>query len=337
MDIGSNDETALEWPVNVAIFASREETVSLEATIRAVSVAAPSSTVIDVLINGNAALGIDIVKVFGTASPPGPTIRVWSFALADKANAWNWYVHDIWSPASSTFFVDGYVRVRPDALSALRRAASDAPRSLAATGVPTSGRSSAGLRSEMLSAGGLHGNLYMLTRSSIELIRARRFRLPLGIYRTDSTLGAALSFAMDPASNEWSPRTFIAVSAHATWDRDVETLLSYRALNSYFKRRQRQAQGILENAAVSDHLASRKLRPETLPRTVEELVLEWARASSAQVHRITRRSLLSRQAMRKMRMPRDWSLADAAPALLLDEGRQVARALEAYCDQGAAS
>ncbi len=148
------------------------------------------------------------------------------------------------------------------------------------------------------------------------MIRTRDFRLPLGIYRTDATIGAALAFGMDPSVNPWNPRAAIAVSEHATWDIDHKMWWSIREIASYMKRKKRQAQGALENAAVEDLFAQRRIAPEHLPRTVEELVLAWTRACPASAHRLLRNSPYRRAALENLKSGRDWSAAEQAPQLL---------------------
>ena len=299
-----------------AIFTSRESLLVLLRCVEAAAGALPERSVIDILVNGNVGLANTAAEHFQRAAGGSVDVRVWSIRLGDKANAWNWYVHELWAPADWTYFIDGYVRVRPGALTALARAATEQPRAMAATGVPTSGPSAKGSREYMLVYGGIHGNLHVLPRTTVELIRARGFRLPIGIYRTDSVLGAALSFGMDPASIRWDPRGFIAVSAEATWDRDEDAWWSYGRMLGQLKRRTRQAQGDLENAAVSHVLARQRLRPEQLPATVDDLVLGWAEARPDQARRRTWTSPFGMLALRKLRTGRDWSGAQIHPQLL---------------------
>jgi hypothetical protein len=315
-----------EASANVAIIASRESAAVLVRCIEAAAQAASRThAFIDVIVNGNAALAEDAAARLGAGMPDrdAPPLRLWSIELADKANAWNWYVHHIWSPAASTFFVDGYVQPRPDAFVALERAVREQPDALAATGVPTHGRSARRLRELALRIGGLHGNLHLLSQPAMLLLRGRGFRLPVGLYRTDSTLGAALSFGMDPASTPWSPQRFIAVCADATWDRDEGLGWSWATAASYFKRRGRQAQGRLENAAVSHFLGRKKLAPEQLPRTVEELVIAWAKARPGDAQRLTGLSPLAAAAMRRLRSPAERPAADTPPKLLFTRGARA--------------
>ncbi len=164
----------------------------------------------------------------------------------------------------------------------------------------------------MLADGGLHGNCYALRGSTVSLLRARGFRLPLGLYRNDSLIGAVMAFGADPAREAWTPRR-IAVVADATWDNDVAPLGVAR-LRTYVKRRLRQAQGTLENEAVREHLAVRKRSPESLPRTVSELVAGGPSDAIAR-HRVVERPWL-RAASRRLAAPVDWTRCNGQPRLL---------------------
>lgn len=57
-------------------------------------------------------------------------------------------------------------------------------------------------------------------------------------------LGAALTFRLDPAKSQWTRGSVVAV-ADATWDVDGISELTYKNVIGYFKRRLRQAHGVL--------------------------------------------------------------------------------------------
>ena len=264
-------------PWSVAIFTSREDAGVLRATLQAVLAAvAPNASdqpcTVDLLVDGNATTA-DAIAAWEPAGALAAraTVRLWLLPWGDKACAWNRYVHELAPVDAVAFFVDGYVRPAPDALQRLAAALRRTPRAWAATGVPTVGPSAAAQRARLLADGGLHGNLYALSPDAMRLLRARDFRLPLGLYRNDSLIGAVACFAGDPAHQRWDP-TRIAVVADATWTNDQLPTISVARLRAYLKRRMRQAQGLLENAAVRRHLAVEQRPPEQLPRTVEALV-----------------------------------------------------------------
>lgn len=99
-------------------------------------------------------------------------LRIWYINFPDKALTWNLYTHDIWKGTQYCFFIDGYVQVNHDALDLLEKSLKRSNSFLAATGTPSVGRNADKLRATMLSEGGIHGNLYVLTEYTMnELIK----------------------------------------------------------------------------------------------------------------------------------------------------------------------
>lgn len=312
-------EESSTWAV--AIFAARETPSVLTGTVRAtIAACAGKRATIDVLINGNQALAHDFSEIVGTLAAHSCTLRVWSIDTPDKAHTWNEYVHRIWDTEGITYFIDGYARPKPDALHAIERHLAAKPNAMAASGVPTSGRSAKKMRETMLRrGGGIHGNLYALTASSMKGVKTTSFRLPLGLYRTDPLLGAALTYRLDPSNNQWTRGSVVAVG-DATWDVDGISELNYKNAIGYFKRRVRQAQGTLESQAFRDHMSIKRLPPRLLPATAEEMVTNWLK-----FHPVPARSLFFKQPLclyvaRQLRKPRDWSKTQVAPKLLRKHG-----------------
>jgi hypothetical protein len=308
----------MEW--SVAIFSSRETLQTLSSSIDAIlSATNETASVVDVMVNGNRELANDVGRYIETLHPVGRArtrVRVWYVLVGDKAHAWNQYVHNVLSPSDIAFFVDGYAQVMPDALKLISDALSGTPNALAASGVPTVGRSSEMQTEVMLREGGIHGNLYALRGDFLARLRATGFQLPLGLYRTDGVLGAAISFALDPASNDWDS-SLIFVHPKATWKNRPLTWGSAADIRSHLKKVMRQAQGVLENRAVREHLAIQKKTPQSLPRTSAELVWSWISAHPMPALKSFTNPLCMVAAWR-LRKPRDWSEA-SAPAQLVNQ------------------
>lgn len=243
-------------------------------------------------------------------------IRVWSIKLGDKAHAWNQYVHLVAPNAKLYFFVDGYVRMKLDALQLLDDGLVARAEALGATGVPTTGRTATVSRQRMLIEGGIQGNLFALKTQSMHALRQAHFNLPLGIYRTDATLGAVLAFGLDPSRNKWDLKGRVFVHPQATWTTSEKKWWRYAELNSQFKRMLRQSQGVLENEAVKDFLAVQRRAPRELPRTASELVLDWAKNHPDEVSALLWKTPLTRFALKKFLEPRDWTSADILPELI---------------------
>ena len=313
----------------IAIFAARESPSVLAATVRAAIAACTGrQATIDVLINGNQQLAVNFSDLAKTIAVGGCTLRVWSIAAPDKAHTWNEYVHRIWDAGGIAFFIDGYARVKPDALHAIDQCLNTSPDAMAASGVPTCGRSAKRLRDGMLRAGGIHGNLYALKGDSMRAIRSADFRLPLGLYRTDPMLGAVLRYRFDPANNPWRPGTTVVV-ASATWDVDGISELNYKNIVGYFKRQLRQAHGVLESLAVREHMTVKRLPPQLLPVTAQAMISQWLAAQPAQARSLFLKQPSCLYAARQLRRPRNWSATEVAPVLLQTYGTEEASRLKA--------
>lgn len=303
-------------PWAVAIFAARETSSVLSGTVRAaVAACAGRTATIDVLINGNESLASKFSDEIEAIATDECTLRVWSIAAPDKAHTWNEYVYRIRDTDGLTFFVDGYARPRPDAFAAMERHLAEKPNALAASAIPSTGRTAKRTREKMLRTGGIQGNLYALTRKSMNEVRVTGFRLPLGLYRTDPLLGAALTFRLDPSNHQWTRGSVVAVG-DATWDVDGISDLSYKNVVGYFKRRLRQAQGALESQAFRDHMSIKRLPPRLLPMTTCEMVDNWVTSQPALARSLFLKQPLSLYAARQLRKPRDWIKTETAPVML---------------------
>ena len=188
----------------VSIYAARETLAVLEQTVMCAmrSAADMNNAVVDVLVNGNPSLARELADSAPLLAmvPRSVRLRIWSFSIGDKAFTWSEYVHRIAPQAAISVFVDGYARVDEGAFASLEKTLAASPSALAVTGVPRYGRSARRLADEMRCEGGLHGNLYALGWRAMSQLQSLNFRLPMGLYRTDSALGAAL-FASSWASD----------------------------------------------------------------------------------------------------------------------------------------
>lgn len=280
--IGGAGDAAADPEWAVAIIASREDGTTLAATIESVLDACDAhETTIDLLVNGNPGLVREIAQQLARGHiARGRTgrVRLWSIDFGDKANAWNQYVHQVWPGSRLVFFVDGYCRVEQPAFEALASGLERQPDCLAATGIPSTGRSAGRLRRQMQSEGGIHGNLHALRGEVLAKMRSLGFRLPVGLYRTDALVGAALSFNLDPGRFEWDPRRILLVGdarwslRHLSWWRPSD-------LKAHAKRRLRQEQGRLENLAVRRQFAELRRPLGNLAPTVRLLVEDWLQQS----------------------------------------------------------
>lgn len=273
----------MSWAL--VIFASRETVTTLRQTIDAALVSAGDLASIEVLVNGNPQLASDVahhrqqtvspIEPSAGSACAGPRIRIWSIPLGDKANAWNQYIHQIWSGEDLAFFVDGYVRLNADAVQLLGDGVTADDRALGGCGVPTVGRSAQALRNNLILNTGFHGNFCCIKGRVLAQMRDAGISLPIGLYRTDSLMGALLCYSLNPATHVWEDDR-ILVHPQASWQIDLARWWYPMDVIKFFKRVIRQTRGKLENAALANHLSIRRLPPQNLDATARELVLQWA-------------------------------------------------------------
>ena len=307
--------------VAASVYSSRESWDVLARTVDSAMLAlAPMGGVLDLVINGNDALALQaaagVLDRVGTFAQ-GTRCRVWNIALGDKANAWNQYLHHIAQPADLYVFIDGYARAAPASFGELARALETRSEALASTGLPTSGWSARTLAARLRKEGGLHGNLYALTPETVRQLRALEYRLPLGIYRTDPTLGAALSFGLGLHPREWQPKRRLAVAENARWETSALRWWRVADWRTHAKRLVLQGQGWLETAAVKNHYAEQQLPFESLPNTVRALVQGWMSGNPEQASQLLR-DRRARLAWKRLQVDRDWGMAVLPPRMLLD-------------------
>lgn len=276
--------------------------------------------VVDVLINGNPSLAHALTKqAVNFRIQEGPVLRIWSIAFGDKAHAWNEYMHTIWADESIVFFIDGYVRINPDAVSILGNAVSSNANVFGGSGVPTTGRNASKQRGIMLKEGGMQGNFCCMKGESIREFKRRQIRLPLGIYRTEVLISTLLAFGIDPQRKKWDAHR-ILVDPLASWTHDERNWWNYKHVYAQLKRIFRQARGRLENKAVRHHFVEQKLSPEQLPVTSNDLVMKWAAQAPREYRSLIMRSPLVLLAMRFFRRPRDFSASRHPPERLWNSG-----------------
>lgn len=302
----------------LVVFSSRESDALLHANLMALGdalSASPTPTEVIVLINGNADLSEALQRRLVEAPPPY-AVSLWRIPFGDKANAWNQYVHAIWRGESLAFFIDGYVTLPPEAMPRLSAAVTaGGAHVLGGTGVPSVGREARALREQLLRDGGYHGNFCCLKGETMAAMRERGLRLPVGLYRTDSLMGALLSFGLHPEQGVWDP-SHIAVCADATWDLPRKRWWRWSDAKGQFKRLLRQGKGRVENAAVKYFLATRRQRFETLPGTAKAMVLAWHAQAPQESDALLKAGALNRRGYQELIGQPDPVPTDLRPSLI---------------------
>ena len=162
---------------SLAVFAHNESGRIGAALQSIVQAAAGIDVEVWVLANGCTDATSDEVRACGSVLPD---LWLAEIDVADKANAWNVYVHELITPGRAAtietyFFMDGDVTLERDALGLLAAALSSVPTAQAAGGMPATGRDRASWRARMVRNGTLAGNLYALRPSFVSWLVATEF------------------------------------------------------------------------------------------------------------------------------------------------------------------
>lgn len=219
---------------SVCIFAHNEEK-NLPRCIEALDgAAAGSDYVVHILENGSKDQTALIARAFAAADD---RIHVHRLPIADKANAWNEYIHRIADPADIHIFMDGDVVAWRGAFRAFGLAFEASKGALAAAGLPTSGRSRRQWTAKLFNERCLSGNLYALSSKALDLIRAREIRMPVGLIGEDGLLSYLLLTDLKGGEDD-AHRERIAIATGAFFE--FESLgLNVRDLNVYRRRLRR--------------------------------------------------------------------------------------------------
>jgi len=238
----------------VAVFAHNEEN-NIERCLESLLTATktPGALLIYVLNNGSADNTASIVATFAIKHPQ---VQLCEIVLGDKANAWNYFVHDLTPKADCFFFVDGDVTFASGALDELHSALAQNIDAHIATGVPGSGRHRHDQLEALMTNGGVLGNLYAAKAKFIETIRQRKIRMPTGFIREDGLVGAFAMFNLDPLTHQWNKARVVTVTTACFLFTSLKWW-SFADMRLYWRRRIRYSIGHFQNMLLKDILWSK--------------------------------------------------------------------------------
>lgn len=200
-----------------------------------------------------------------------PWVKVIDLETGDKANAWNYFVHEIAAEAEIYFFTDGDCQVDSGALQNLEESLLADPHVNAASGVPGSRNLSLGIfRSAITSEGGFAGNLYALSQNFIARVRAKHIRLPHGLIGDDSLIGALALWDLDPTTR-WN-HDLVRVVPSATFRYESILLASLYDPMFYIRRLKRYSLRHFQNQLIRPRIKQQGL--QALPSHINTLYLE---------------------------------------------------------------
>lgn len=265
----SSGSGAARWAI--AVFAHNEAKNICAALESIAAAAAGNDITIYVLANGCADETPDRVR---QSAETVADLWLLETDLADKAGAWNLFVHEALSERQYEeldicFFMDGDVTLAPDALRLLATALDQEPLAEAAGAMPATGRNRKAWRRRMPLNGMLAGNCYALRNSFVQQVRERKLRMPVGLIGEDFFVSWLV------ANTVWRGESADDRRVRAVFHEDAE--FSFRSLSpwslsdcrTYMRRKWRYTlRGIQHQMLV---LLLTRQGMEAMPSDVEEL------------------------------------------------------------------
>lgn len=257
--------------LSVAVFA-HAEAPGLTAALASLAAAATASGLdctVTILANGCREAALASAREFAARHARWQVAEI---PVADKANAWNTYVHALSAGAPGTglhVFLDGDVTINPTALTALAAAHAAQPAASAIGALPLSGRSRHQWIADMQRSGTLAGGLYALPEAFLARLRQRGIRLPRGLIGEDLALSLLAKCDLQPlarASLSAAPVVFAPGAGFAFPSLSPWRPADYRL---YWQRLRRYALRGVQFEMLFAWLVHQP--PETLPATVAEL------------------------------------------------------------------
>ena len=179
----------------------------------------PGALGIDVLANGCTDRTEAVVAAYASRHPQ---VRLVSVPIADKASAWNHYVHILAPAADMHLMLDGDVQAAPGAPAALARRLSADPWAQAVAAMPGSGRSRDAWCMSMARLGRLAGGLYALRGGYVASLRETGTAVPRGLIGDDLFLSALVKGNPCPAG---------LVQPHPALALEPQALFLFRSLS----------------------------------------------------------------------------------------------------------
>ncbi len=287
---------------SVAVFAHNEER-NLATAIRSILLAGEGASFeIAVLANG---CSDNTVAIAQAQASRHANIHVFEIDLADKSNAWNYYVHDVsarppFCDADFHVFIDGDVQLESTSFKAFSTTLMQYPLTNAMGALPTSGRDREAWSQRMVANGTLAGGLYALSRDFLQRIRQRQVHIPRGLIGED---WAVSLFALSDLNPLTTAPPFAANLVFA-----LDAGFSFRSLSpwrlrdyrTYLWRLWRYALRGVQYEMLVGLLQYRS--PEELPDDVEKIYLYGTPPS--RLKWIGKTSLLRTIAVQKVRFRR---------------------------------
>lgn len=247
---------------SIAVFASNEAQTVPQSLQQFSATMHGQTMTVQVLANGCRDKTSAVVEEYCQRHPH---VKLHVIELADKANAWNVYVHDLAPAAEVHFFSDGNKTIVPGSLERLAAALHNNPYANAAAALPMNGRSRRQWRSGIRYGQRVAGGLYALRGTFIQRLREHNVYLPTGVLCND----AVISLFADTNLGEYHLAPGIVHDVHAGFF--FHSLSPFR-LGDYpiwFKRKFRIALKGYQQQFIGQYLQQHDLK--TLPAHIDEI------------------------------------------------------------------
>ena len=231
---------------DIAVFAVNEA-ATISACIQSIDRAcAGRKAHVSVLLNGTTDNTTAILRALRLSHV---TMTVYSFPVADKANAINHFLYHLRRNARVHIGVDAYTRIGEGSFRAIANALDADRHALIASALPVSGRSATVVATNTMKGGMVNGQCYGLRPDFVDRLVKAKYRLPLQIYRVDGLLGSMAAHDLDPLNKPWDNARLIGV-AGANFALTPLSIFKWRDIRRQHKREIRQARGRMENEAI---------------------------------------------------------------------------------------
>jgi glycosyltransferase involved in cell wall biosynthesis len=255
------------WPL--AVFAHNEGeriTVCLNSLE-----AAAAGHPLDVFVLVNGCTDDTEQRVLEIASR-NPWVHLVPIALADKADAWNTYVHGHLPPdAEFSFFMDGDVTAESGAFPALLDALARAPEAHVAAAVPRNGRNREDFEKQIVEEHGVAGNLYCIRGAFLNRLRTLAVRMPIGLIGDDGWVAAFAKWDLNPQGTWDNARVEPCPEAGFIFE---QIPVSWKGAVKYWRRMKRYSLRQYQNRMLG--VVVKRGGLSALPREVDQLYLEAA-------------------------------------------------------------
>lgn len=219
---------------SIVMFAYNEQENIIHSVSSAFEAADENLEQLYVIANGCTDNTVSVLETYRLEQPQ-QKLTIVELNVGDKCNAWNHYVHHLAPHSSEThFFTDADVQFVKGSFARMTAKLAASPDANAVAGLPFSGRNREKYLSFVRDRHCLFGNCYGLSRTFIELIKEKSFRLPVGLGWIDSAITRVVNSNLIDIANP--NRSRVVYDENSGYYFESLSPFSKRDLNLYFSR-----------------------------------------------------------------------------------------------------